>query len=337
MAVGRRKLVITMAAFALGSGIWSMHFVAMLGMKLPVEFYYDALITLISAFVAILLTGVALLLVHFGERTPLRITLAGVCLAAGIVGMHYIGMSGIQVVRPVYTATGLTVAVLSSLLLCVAAFWISYGSRDNRNILIGTLAFGVAVFAVHFIAMAGTHFVSVDGAEHSGLWLSNEVLAFGLTVSSFVISGAFLLVSVTFIGQAAPTAPVIEVPPPLVPVTPPAQVLPVAGKLPFEKDGRISFVSDDVVAAVRAEGHYTFLYHPTGRLFCPWSITEVAERATVTSFVRCHRSYLINPKFITGFERKKDNGVCYFEGDAPIKQVPVSRSYLKVVRDTLGV
>ena len=333
MSVGRRKLVVTMAAFALGSGIWSMHFVAMLGMKMGVEFYYDALTTLISALVAILLTGVALLLVHFGERTPLRITLAGVCLAAGIVAMHYIGMSGIQAVRPVYTTAGLVMAGVSALLLCIAAFRISYGGRDKRNILTGTVAFGIAVFAVHFIAMAGTHFVAIDGAVDSGLWLSNEMLAFGLTVLSFVICGAFLLVSVTFIGPAVPSKPAAEPVPVIQSEEPPH----IVGKLPFEKDGRINFVSDTVVSAVRAEGHYTFLYHPSGRLFCPWSISQVAERDTGKNFVRCHRSYLINPKYITGFERKKDNGVCYFEGDASITQVPVSRSYLKQVRDTLGV
>jgi NO-binding membrane sensor protein with MHYT domain len=41
----RRKLVVTMSAVALGGGIWSMHFVAMLGLRLPVEFYYDGLVT----------------------------------------------------------------------------------------------------------------------------------------------------------------------------------------------------------------------------------------------------------------------------------------------------
>ena len=73
LPIPQRKLAVSMSAVALGSGIWSMHFVAMLGMTLPVPFHYDALITLISALAAILLTGVALLLVHFGERTAARL------------------------------------------------------------------------------------------------------------------------------------------------------------------------------------------------------------------------------------------------------------------------
>ena len=345
LGVARRKLVVSMAAVVLGSGIWSMHFVAMLGMTLPVPFHYDALVTLISALAAILLTGVALLIVHFAERTPLRIILAGMCVGLGVVVMHYVGMSGIQDVRPVYSASGVVVALFAALVFCAASFWISYGKREGRNILIGTAVFGGAVVAVHFIAMAGTHFVELEGPASSGLWLSNEVLAFGVTLSSFVISGAFLLAGVTFAaGPAAGPVPadtvatVVAAPAaaPIVPV-PAAPDLPLPVRLPYEKDGTTHFVENAEVSAVRAEGRYTLLYHPKGRLFCPWSISTVEARLAGTGFIKVHRSYLINPDKVTSFERRKDNGFCLFAGDAHIEKAPVSRSYIKVVRDRLGV
>ena len=47
-SVLRRKGSIAMSAIALGGGIWSMHFVAMLGIQMPILFYYDAAITLAS-------------------------------------------------------------------------------------------------------------------------------------------------------------------------------------------------------------------------------------------------------------------------------------------------
>ncbi|WP_375551773.1 MHYT domain-containing protein [Rhodophyticola porphyridii] len=347
MEVARRKLVVSMSAVALGGGIWSMHFVAMLGMQLPVQFYYDALTTMVSALVAILLTGIALLFVHFGPRTPGRITLAGACVGIGIPAMHYIGMSGIRIVQPVYSQTGVGVALASSLVLGIASFWVCYGKREARNIVYGTIGFGLSVFAVHFIAMAGTHFTLVDGAEASSLRLSNEVLAFGVTLSAFAIAGAFLLMGVTFglpFRGAAPAAPLPDVAP-APPATPPeaepdrepeTQAL-AAGRIPYEKEGRIYFVPEEEVAAVRAEGHYTFLYHRAGRLFCPWSISQVEERVADPHFLRCHRSYLINSRFVTGFERKKDNGVCYFDEGLPLDKAPVSRSYLKSVREKLGV
>lgn len=340
MAVARRKLVVSMSAIALGSGIWSMHFVAMLGMTLPIAFHYDALVTLMSALVAILLTGIALLLVHFGKRTGLRITLAGMFVGVGILAMHYLGMSGIQGVKPVYSAFGAVVAIVASLVLCVASFWTSYGHREKRNILSGTVAFGVTVVAVHFVAMAGTHFVEIDGAPTSGLWLSNELLAFGVTLSSFVISGAFLLVGVTFAaGQSKPqqvdqtefgSAEKVTTE---VSARGPLQVI----RLPYESDGQTHFVQSKDVTAIQAEGRYSYLYHPSGRLFCPWSISETEARLANTSFVRVHRSYLLNTVHVTSFERKKDNGVCHFDGTAHLAKVTVSRSYLKQVRESLGV
>ena len=338
MEIWRRKIVVAMSAVALGSGIWSMHFVAMLGLRLPVPFFYDALTTMISAFVAILLTGLALLVVHFGERTPQRIALAGVFTGAGISAMHYIGMSGIQTVRPVYSTFGIGLAIASALVLCVASFWISYGHRESRNILLGTIGFGISVVAVHYIAMAGTGFVVVEGVEHTGYWLSNEALAFGVTFSSFIISAAFLLVGVTFAARIAQgpgdtpqggTTPMQNA----APTGPP----PATNNIPFEKDGRTHFVPDDEVFAVRAEGRYTIVYHKTGRLFCPWSISEFEKRGVSQNLIKCHRSYLVNPKRVSSFERKKDNGVCHFEPGAPLDMLPVSRSYLKEIRDRLGV
>ncbi|MEL6211773.1 MAG: MHYT domain-containing protein, partial [Pseudomonadota bacterium] len=40
--LGKRKAAVALASVALGGGIWSMHFVAMLGLQLPILFYYDA-------------------------------------------------------------------------------------------------------------------------------------------------------------------------------------------------------------------------------------------------------------------------------------------------------
>ena len=73
----QRKIAVALASFALGGGIWSMHFVAMLGLQMPILFYYDAAITLVSALIAILLVAVALGLLHFMNRTPVTIIAAG--------------------------------------------------------------------------------------------------------------------------------------------------------------------------------------------------------------------------------------------------------------------
>ena len=327
--VPRRKAVVSMAAVALGGGIWSMHFVAMLGLQLPILFYYDALITLISALVAILVTGIALLILHFRPRTGRSITLAGAIIGAGIVLMHYIGMSGIELCRPVYTPLGVAAALGASVGLSVLAVRIAYSERGRRNILLGTLGFGVAVVTVHFAAMAGTGFVATGAGGQGGPQIGNETLAMVVTVSAFLISAAFLLTGVTFAPEPATAAPPAPAPPSPLPE-------PVTIRIPYEREGRTFFLDPAQIGAVRAEGHYTVLLRGTDALFCPWSISEAAERLTPAGFIRVHRSYLLNPARVARFERGKDSGQCWLEGNDTLR-VPVSRARMADLREALGV
>ncbi|MEP3346804.1 MAG: MHYT domain-containing protein [Litoreibacter sp.] len=330
-SVARRKGAIAMASIALGGGIWSMHFVAMLGIQMPILFFYDAAITLASALLAILMVGAALLILHFVERTPVTLSAAGALVGGGILAMHYIGMAGLQLCRAVYTPGGIFLAVVSAIGLCIAAFWIAYGQRTNRNILLGTLCFGFAVCSVHFVAISGTRFVAVPSFNEFGPAMSNEVLALGVILTSFVIFGAFLSMSVTFFVPSVMTA---TVPEPVDPVPAPSAV-PIAVRIPCEKDGATQFIDPKQVAFVRAEGHYTHVYMQDTKHFCAWPIAEASKRLLKAGFLKTHRSYLVNPAQVLHFERTKDNGVCRFEG-GNLPPVPVSRSHLKAVRDALG-
>ncbi len=335
-SVSRRKGSVAMSAIALGGGIWSMHFVAMLGLQMPILFYYDAAITLASALLAILIVGVALLLLHFRERTTTTLCAAGTLVGCGILAMHYVGMAGLQLCRAIYTPFGIMLSVVSAIGLCIAAFWIAYGRRNNRNILLGTLFFGFAVSAVHFVATLGTSFVAVPTLNEFGPVMSNETLAIGVILSSFVICGAFLWMSVTFLvpNTAAPTpvSPAKDLPEKTNEETNP----PVAIRIPCERDGVTHLIDPAHVAFVRAEGHYTNIYTQDARHFCVWPITEATKRLEDAGFLKTHRSYLVNPAQVQHFERLKDNGVCRF-ASPDLPPVPVSRSHLKSVRDALGI
>ena len=353
-STGKRKLNIVLAAISLGGGIWSMHFVAMLGMQLPIDFFYEPLTTLISALIAILMVGMALLLLHFWPRTAMTITAGGALVGVGILAMHYLGMSGIQRCLPVYSGAGIAISSITSIGLCIGAFWVAYGQRTHLNIILGTLGFGISVFTVHFAAMAGTGFIAVETVSSNVALIGNDTLAFVVTLGSFVICGAFLLNSVTFLpdaevvpttgpsqSEAVPTDQPVFAEPRTIPESKTGRTdmadASNIDQIPFEKNGKIFFINADEVAAIRAEGHYTFLYSAEERLFCPWSISEAAKRLVPSAFVRAHRSYLINPAHVSEFERAKDNGVCYFDGVGSLDKVPVSRTNLRKVRESLGL
>jgi NO-binding membrane sensor protein with MHYT domain len=337
----QRKISISFASIALGGGIWAMHFVAMLGLQLPVLFYYDLLTTLISALVAILMMGCALLLLHFRQRTPASIILAGVIVGAGILAMHFIGMSGLEPYRAVYTVLAVAVTIVASVALSIGAFWVAYGQRTRRNIVLGTICFGLAVFLVHFIAISGTGFVVAKDGVTSGALISNEVLAIGVVLASFVICAGFLMMSATFLPSgdtaALHLAPVPDRNDDGTGAIAPVAATEVQPHIPYEHAGRTLFIDRSRVAAVRAEGRYTVLYTRKDKLFCVWPISEAETRLAGSQFVKAHRSYLINPAHVSGFERLKDNGVCHFDEIETLSKVPVSRSCLVAVRESLGL
>lgn len=336
-----RKVRVVLAAIAMGGGVWSMHFVAMLGLKLPTAFFYDPLTTMASALIAILVVGLALLVLHFRKRTHATTAASGVVVGFGILAMHYLGMSGIRLVIPVYPLPGVVLATIVSVGLSVATIFFAYGKRSNLNIVLGSFGFGIAVFAVHFSAMADTHFILDEQTTAGGLLISNEALALAVACAAFVICGGFLLTGTTFLADDD-ADPVLdnteEATDPAVPRLDPADDEPVETfRIPYEKNSRTFFADPSAIAAVRAEGHYTILYGETEKLFCPWPISQIQKRMTGTEFIQAHRSYLINPAHVSSFERKKDNGICYFEGFQSLEKVPVSRSRLSQVRDALGL
>ena len=340
LPVGQRKFLVAVAAIVLGGGIWSMHFVAMLGLQLPVLFYYDGLTTLMSALVAILMVGLALLVLHFGRRTPVVITLAGCIMGAGIAAMHYLGMAGMELCGPVFLPLGVAVALAAALALSNLAVWVAYGSRTRGHILLGTLCFAVAVVSMHFIAMAGTQFYRVDAASTAGPALSNAVLAMLVAVASFVISGVSLLSGVSFFEAASadnPAVPDLAETAPADPAEAPGATGASSLPVPYEREGSTHFADSSEIAAIRAEGHYTVLYTGKEKYLCPWSISEAYSRLEPYRFIRVHRSYLINPAHVSEFQRTKDTGVCFFRNTESLAKAPVSRSRLADVRAALGV
>ncbi|WP_108880792.1 MHYT domain-containing protein [Anderseniella sp. Alg231-50] len=362
----KRKVFVSMAALALGGGIWSTHFVAMLALELPVDIGYDPLLTLASAMFAILLVGMALLLMHFGKRTLQNIIVAGLLVGAGILSMHYVGMLGIRGCIPQFATAGKMLSGLAAAIMGIAAIWISYARRTQGSVLTGTIVFGLSVVITHFIAMYWTGFARLPAGVAIEPSIHNSQLAMIVTLAAFVICGAFLLSASTFALQAAgpggtqtppgvafadmpfeaaaasairSEADAIAGPGGAVSAFPPGTNTASAQanlQVPFERENKIYFVKCDEIAAVRAEGHYTLLYARGKKLFCPWSITKSVANLPAPMFFQTHRSYLVNTARITAFERRKDTGVCILRDEA-IDSVPVSRSKVGALRDLLDL
>ncbi len=330
----RRKALVVMSSFVLGGGIWSMHFVAMLAHQFEIPIYYDLLQTLSSALVAILVVGVALLLLHFSARTPRILVLAGLILGLGILSMHFIGMLGVRGAVPVFSVWAKWASCLVAAVMGVAAISVAYGRRSKQNIIGGALLMGFSVVIVHYTAMHGTKFLQSDDFVPASAVLASSTLAVIVTMASFIICGAFLLAATTFLTaqpaiiQSQPVAALPAEDSAVANGSPPApQQKPAESiDIPFERDKKIGYVQSADVAAIRADGHYSHLYTRDGVRFCPWAITEAENRLAASGFHRTHRSYLVNISAVVEFERRKETGICVFENFPQLSSVPVSRN-----------
>lgn len=354
LSVTRRKVRIAQASIALGGGIWSMHFIGMLAVTLPFVVTYDPLLTLASMLLAILITGCGLLLLHFGERTNIRILLAGTLTGIGIAAMHYTGMAAISANCIVnYQPFGIALSVLISIAASTLAMWLAYSTRSILRTAIGAIVLGLAVSAMHYAAMLNTTFTqATDLVAQPVPSLDPQVLAISVTLTAFVICGLFLLLAMPM-EQPPVTAPVqapdAETPaaaavdetnrtraPGLALSRAGTAAPPARNRIPYEKEGTVRFMSTDRILAIESDGHYTRIRTDDDALFCPWSLSRIEKSPPAEKFLKTHRRYLVNPAHINGLKKVGDQLFCYV-GKATELEVPVSRARAKDLRNLLGV
>ena len=82
---------------AIGTGIWTMHFVAMLGFGVTgTEIRYDVPLTILSLLVAMAFVGAGLFAVGYGRDRTRAFAVGGLTTGLGVAGMHYLGMAALR-------------------------------------------------------------------------------------------------------------------------------------------------------------------------------------------------------------------------------------------------
>jgi len=354
-----RKVRVSQAAFALGGGIWSMHFIGMLSVDVSIPIFYDPLRTLGSALIAILLTGSALMSLHFGTRTVARIALAGLITGAGIVSMHYLGMSAISgncIVS--YDSRGVLLAIGIAIVTCILAMELAYKTRSLLATVCGSAVLGLSISAIHYSAMLFTTFSVADVADITTTQvISSNNLALMVAVAAFLTCGWFLLTAVPSERPSVTAAAGVgnELSPEQarkdavnrarnvsasfskpfdnsIPFTDRPSDL--SARIPYERDKTLRFLSAETIVFVQADGHYTRISDEDNEYFCPWSISRLEKKLDSEQFIRTHRSYLVNRGHINGFRRDGDKAVCIVGKET---EVPVSRGRVPDLQKALGI
>ena len=190
---GSRVRWLAAAAVSIGAtGIWAMHFIAMMGFSIPSQHVtYNVPVTLASMLIPVVVVGVGVFIIGFGNDSPLRLLAGGVIVGLGIAVMHYLGLSAMIVPDSVsYRKPLLVLSLLIAVIAGAAALWIGTWIRGIGATAAASLVMGAAVSGMHYAGMAAMRFhpgsVSVTPGAGAESFLLPLVL--GITLATFVLA-----------------------------------------------------------------------------------------------------------------------------------------------------
>jgi len=202
----KRWLWLVCGAIVMGTGIWSMHFVAMLAMQLSLPVSYKVLPTLMSLLYAIIASNIALAILSL-PASGLSLVAGSVCMGAAIAWMHYTGMAAMQIQATLHYSLGLvSLSVVIAIMASSVALWLSFQMQSDPfeeqfwQKFGSAIVMGLAISGMHYTGMAATKFLPpASVSEHwsiDRLHTINPVsLAFAVGVATLFVLSLTLITS----------------------------------------------------------------------------------------------------------------------------------------------
>ncbi|MBU0689819.1 MAG: EAL domain-containing protein [Gammaproteobacteria bacterium] len=199
---GRTAIIWMLAGGStLGLAIWSMHFVGMLAMHLPIAIGFDLPLTLLSLLPAVIAAMLAFRVLRSRIVETKLILISAVLMGVGISSMHYMGMAALQM-SPAITYD--PIIFIASVLIAIGASWgalyIMYHEKWVQldllqRLLLGGVLMGLAISAMHYVAMLGMHIQAGAVCRTDSLGIEPHFLAVMLSLTVLLLFGGGLTAS----------------------------------------------------------------------------------------------------------------------------------------------
>lgn len=188
--------------FAMGSGIWAMHFIGMLAFRLPIPLGYDSLITFVSWVLPVVVSGLALWQVRHREIGGRHLAWSAVLMGLGINAMHYTGMAAMRMdpsIRydPLLFAASVAIAIGASALALWIAFRLNDSLRHPRLAQLGAaIVMGMAIAGMHYTGMAAARFPAGSICRAAVNGVNQDHLALLVTVATVAVLSIALMAAI---------------------------------------------------------------------------------------------------------------------------------------------
>jgi NO-binding membrane sensor protein with MHYT domain len=147
---------LVLAAWAIGgTGIWVMHFTAMIGFTVSdAPIHYDVTITVLSWLAAVVSVGIGLFIVGYGKPSEIKVLAAGLFTGLGVAGMHYAGMSAMRLPANVHYDRNLVIiSIVIAIVAATVALWFTVTLRRVYALIIAAVIMAIAVCGMHYTGM----------------------------------------------------------------------------------------------------------------------------------------------------------------------------------------
>ncbi|WP_129669007.1 MHYT domain-containing protein [Phytoactinopolyspora endophytica] len=201
------------AAVAIGSGIWTMHLIAILGFGVdgtPVRF--DIPLTLLSLLVAVVVVTAGVFAVGRDRSRTRGVVLGGILVGIGIAGMHIVGMFAAEIHGTLsYDPVPMVVSVVIAVGVATLALMVAFLTTSFRGTAFAALLMGFAATAAEYTGFIGLQLDVTPGTSVlPGASAEEFIFPFIVVFGSFLfLSSAFVALSpIRHGGVAAATTPV---------------------------------------------------------------------------------------------------------------------------------
>ena len=196
----RRNWLVT-AASALGTGIWAMHFVAMLGFGVSgTGIRYDVPLTILSLLVAMAVVCAGVFAVGYSRDRTRALILGGLTTGLGVASMHYLGMAAVRLHGDVrYDPLLVALSVLIAVVAATAALWAGLNIKSPVAVTVASLVMGAAVSSMHYTGMFAVSVrVTPSGSLLPGATAMQFIFPLAVGLGSFLfLTSAFVALSPT--------------------------------------------------------------------------------------------------------------------------------------------
>ena len=194
----QKSIIHWCGSFALGAGIWSMHFIGMLAYKMRMHIEYDIGLTIASLFIAVAAGYIVLAIVSRVQMNFGVVIATSLLLGLGISSMHYVGMAAMKMDAELkyqpdlfLLSIAIAIAASASALVIVRAV-VQYKSKRRRLLKsCASLIMGLAICGMHYTGVAAAVFIPYAQCRYD----SNQnfdTMAMAIAIVTSIILGSSL-------------------------------------------------------------------------------------------------------------------------------------------------